>query len=1331
MAAATLFGLHGAYLIFTVAAILFATWLAVLAFEYDFIPIRRYLSVLRRPICEIAVLAVIVFGFVRAGATKNTNGLDRTGETWEVSRRGAEAQREDVHLRNGVSETNLWFTGIECQSNSVLIGAAWKAGAFSAPPFLEFYVCTNLSDNESWVIPGWAEALPGETNLVVEIEASRLPGGEMPSALFVKMEGEDGIASELGDYDEDGIANDIERSIGTNPRRADTDGDGFPDGIEAARVSYGDSLPEFNLSSLTNVLTSVSLYQPCQASVTVDIPFFVELADHRSNRADVHFSGIVAFFDEGATGTSEHYYALAAPSTLYGTSRAAVAAYCGDFMPMGYQIRAGIVNGTQGRWFVVEWRDMMHLYDYYSLTLERSTFQLAVSEAEPDKVFVRYNTLEGRIDGSTGIVGAHGFNGTPDFLVGDCDYGSVTNGMTITYTFGTGTNPLNPDTDGDLLRDGWEVAHGMNPLMHNAADGNPRTNADADPDLDGLTNQQESSRGTNPFQPDSDGDGMDDGWEVRYGFDPKVHNSQTSRADDDADYDADEDGLTNAEECAWNTNPSALDADGDGVADGSDTDRDGVNDGAEVAQNSDPNDATDEGKPDSRVPVSFYFGDHSSSHSEKYRLTVSPVAGNGAGARPREFSWLNAAYGQCEAKTAALKKGWKYEVRLSHAGTDPVHGSTPDYDYQLTTTASCPPRVVLDDPSALFGTHTESTYFAGAGKVADLYVLGDPVLVFDYDRDGSITDAEAEIARAGNTTFRFWVNDDNDSGDRNDSANDIPGSGPNYADDHVNGHGDFIDFTPVWIDTRAVFPPGTPQNVRDKIRWKVRSGCAKVVWSRISRVYAGAFHREDMGNGFGMGPYQQLLSATVANVANGAQMPDAMHNAMRLSQNCGVFLIEGSAAGADLVVEGWIGEDDDAQKAVDSAANIRISSVEDMYRHLNTRGLSDETVTWSPSVGDPVNRPDAETSSTNLVFLHGANVSQANSRAWASEVFKRMWQSGMTAKFTAVSWRSNIGTPLNYQEDASNAFFTASVLAPQLTQLPGTKVLMAHSLGNMVCSSMIQDYGLVPSSYLMCNSAVPSEAFETTRSQVCPQLIHPQWSDYHPRTWASNWHALFAAFPNDDRRKLGWPGRFSNVAQYAVNFYSTGDEALELSDDNDIDILTGVGILGGDGDVVHHCWHKQEMFKGQMGITIGGSVAGTSWSGWEFQREGDDPPLIKYDANTANGLSWAQLRTDPVFNPRPSSMMNSVIPRLVIDAHLAQGIPALMPAAGAIAFGGDAMEEVMIDVNENSEAGVLKPNGWPSHSSYPNRWCHSDMKDVAYFYNFKFYDKAVEKGNLK
>lgn len=44
---------------------------------------------------------------------------------------------------------------------------------------------------------------------------------------------------------------------------------------------------------------------------------------------------------------------------------------------------------------------------------------------------------------------------------------------------------------------------------------------------------------------------------------------------------------------------------------------------------------------------------------------------------------------------------------------------------------------------------------------------------------------------------------------------------------------------------------------------------------------------------------------------------------------------------------------------------------------------------------------------------------------------------------------------------------------------------------------------------------------------------------------------------------------------------------------------------------------------------------------------------------------------------------------------------------------------------------IERPNGWPVRSKYNGRWCHSDMKDVAYFYVFKFYEKVVEKGNLK
>jgi len=53
-----------------------------------------------------------------------------------------------------------------------------------------------------------------------------------------------------------------------------------------------------------------------------------------------------------------------------------------------------------------------------------------------------------------------------------------------------GTNPNNADTDGDGMPDGWEVNHGLNPLVNDAS---------ADPDGDGFTNLQEYQNGTDPF----------------------------------------------------------------------------------------------------------------------------------------------------------------------------------------------------------------------------------------------------------------------------------------------------------------------------------------------------------------------------------------------------------------------------------------------------------------------------------------------------------------------------------------------------------------------------------------------------------------------------------------------------------------------------------------------------------------------------------------------------------------------------------------------------------------------------------------------------------------
>ncbi len=96
----------------------------------------------------------------------------------------------------------------------------------------------------------------------------------------------------------------------------------------------------------------------------------------------------------------------------------------------------------------------------------------------------------------------------------DTDGGGIDDGTEVK----NGTNPLDPkddhlfDGDHDGMPDEWELKNGLNP--HDASDANK------DPDGDGLTNLQEYQHGTDPHNPDTDGGGVNDGDEVLRGTDP-------------------------------------------------------------------------------------------------------------------------------------------------------------------------------------------------------------------------------------------------------------------------------------------------------------------------------------------------------------------------------------------------------------------------------------------------------------------------------------------------------------------------------------------------------------------------------------------------------------------------------------------------------------------------------------------------------------------------------------------------------------------------------------------------------------------------------------------
>ncbi|MCA1614546.1 MAG: Ig-like domain-containing protein [Acidobacteria bacterium] len=94
-------------------------------------------------------------------------------------------------------------------------------------------------------------------------------------------------------------------------------------------------------------------------------------------------------------------------------------------------------------------------------------------------------------------------------------------------------------------------AAGSSDAFPSAANSLTVLNPTMDNDADGLVNSAEVSAGTDPLNPDTDGDRMSDGFEVRHGLKPLDAS--------DAGADADGDGLTNLEEFRAGTDPRNAD----------------------------------------------------------------------------------------------------------------------------------------------------------------------------------------------------------------------------------------------------------------------------------------------------------------------------------------------------------------------------------------------------------------------------------------------------------------------------------------------------------------------------------------------------------------------------------------------------------------------------------------------------------------------------------------------------------------------------------------------------------------------------------------------------
>ncbi len=123
------------------------------------------------------------------------------------------------------------------------------------------------------------------------------------------------------------------------------------------------------------------------------------------------------------------------------------------------------------------------------------------------------------------------------------------------------TDPYDPDTDGDTLPDGFERGVGRGRIGEDY-----KTSAvSTDTDCDGLDDAAEIAEGTKGAVADSDGDGAEDGLEIALGLNPLDPNSDGDQWDDGED------------RCPTIFTPGAnhADRDGDGIGDECDDDQDG------------------------------------------------------------------------------------------------------------------------------------------------------------------------------------------------------------------------------------------------------------------------------------------------------------------------------------------------------------------------------------------------------------------------------------------------------------------------------------------------------------------------------------------------------------------------------------------------------------------------------------------------------------------------------------------------------------------------------------------------------------------------------------
>ncbi len=242
----------------------------------------------------------------------------------------------------------------------------------------------------------------------------------------------------------------------------------------------------------------------------------------------------------------------------------------------------------------------------------------------------------------------------------------------------------------------------------------------------------------------------------------------------------------------------------------------------------------------------------------------------------------------------------------------------------------------------------------------------------------------------------------------------------------ISGVADLLDFFVVHLDLNLLLQVLPPQSYEYRITQA--DSAVNFVYTALTTTNAGTYLRD-------VATARVLATSETNSVQpvgqNYAVLNTAWLQQIALNPDRGILLMEAARTSAKpLKIEVWSG----GAKVCELSFPLSFSGVGQMYRWINLRGVTGQAEVDRTQTGEPPNYPDQEANPKMFVFVHGYSVNESQSRGWASEMFKRMYQSGSKARFTAVSWHgdySQTNVPVlgdvapNYWQNVVNAFETS------------------------------------------------------------------------------------------------------------------------------------------------------------------------------------------------------------------------------------------------------------------------------------------------------------------